>query len=335
MARSRGVFAVALLSASVVVGGYRRWLRVQQRRASESSRVVTTALGPVEYDVRGRGPTVLHFHGGNVGHNGWFFLEHLVSAGYRLLTPDRPGYLGTPLDDHGSPEAQADVAAALLDTLGIDRVAVVGLSAGGPAAIEFVLRHAPRSEALVLLSAIARQTPLSQDQLNSTLGRLVMTRRFQDPAYFVINQAMKRVPKLALRDYVRTETTYDTASGGRWIEQILADPAQRRQVMAMADAMVPAQPRFDGVTNDLAVQQQLAELPLARIAVPTLVVGSRHDGDIGYVNSTHAAGAIPNAELVTVDQFGHLIWWGDPVVTARFQRRIESFLADHAARPTD
>jgi hypothetical protein len=28
----------------------------------------------------------------------------------------------------------------------------------------------------------------------------------------------------------------------------------------MADAMVPARPRLDGVTNDLAVQQQLGEL---------------------------------------------------------------------------
>ena len=69
---------------------------------------------------------VLHFHGGNVGHNGWFFLEHLVRAGYRVLTPDRPGYLGTPIENGGSPEQQADLAAALLDTLGIERVAVVG-----------------------------------------------------------------------------------------------------------------------------------------------------------------------------------------------------------------
>ena len=50
------------------------------------------------------------------------------------------------------------------------------------------------------------------------------------------------------------------ASGRRRIEQILTDPAQRRQVIAMADAMVPARPRLDGVTNDLAVQQQLGEL---------------------------------------------------------------------------
>jgi pimeloyl-ACP methyl ester carboxylesterase len=328
----RLIALVALVAASGLFGYYRRWLEAQRRRASETSVVVTTAMGPVEYDLRGQGPTVLHFHGGNVVHNGWFFLAHLT-AGYRLLTPDRPGYLGTPLADHGAPEAQADVAAALLNTLGIDRVAVVGLSAGGPAALRFALRHERRTQALILLSAISRRTQLSEDQLNSTLGRLVMTRQGQDPAYFLINQAMKRMPKLAMQDYVRTETTYDKATGKRFIDQILADAAQRRQVMAMADAMVPALPRFDGVSNDLAVQQQLDELPLGQITVPTLVVGSRHDGDIGYVNSTHAAGAIPNAELVTVDQFGHLIWWGDPAVTAAFQRRIEAFLDEHVARP--
>ena len=321
---------VAVVPAGFIA--YRRWLKAQRQRASATSVVVTTALGPVEYDLRGQGPTVLHFHGGNVGHNGWFFLEHLVSAGYRVLTPDRPGYLGTPLDDHGSPHAQADVAAALLDALAIDRVAVVGLSAGGPAAIHFALRHERRTAALVLLSAISRRTELSEEQLNSALGRLVMTPRYQDPAYFLINQAMKRMPRLAMRDYVRTETTYDAVTGRRLIGQILADPAQRRQVMAMADAMVPALPRFDGVANDLAVQQELDELPLARIAVPTLVVGSRHDGDIGYVNSTHAAEGIPGSELVTVDQFGHLIWWGDPAVTATFQHRIEGFLGDHMSR---
>ena len=141
-------------------------------------------------------PTVLHFHGGNVGHNGWFFLAHLVGSGYRLLTPDRPGYLGTPLGGNGSSEAQADVAAALLDALEVERVAVVGISAGGPAAIQFAARHPERTRALVLLSAVSRRTPLSDDQLNSALGLLVMTRRFQDPAYFLIHQAMKRMPRL-------------------------------------------------------------------------------------------------------------------------------------------
>lgn len=320
--------AVAL-TAIGLWAGYRRWLATRRRLASADSRIVQTAFGPAEYGVRGEGPVVLHFHGSNVGHNGWFFLEHLVRAGYRVLTPDRPGYLGTPIANGGSPAQQADLAAALLDRLGIERVAVVGISAGGPGAIQFAARHAGRVDALVLLSAISQRTGLSEDQTGSTLGRLVMTPRFQDIAYFLIHQSMVRFTAVAMQDMLRTETTYDKAAGKRLIERIVADPEQKRRVVALADAMVPAKPRFPGVMNDLKVQQELGELPLEQIRAPTLIVGSRFDGDIGYANSVNSNARIAGSTLITVDQFGHFIWWGDAEVTRDFERRIEEFLALH------
>jgi pimeloyl-ACP methyl ester carboxylesterase len=276
---------------------------------------------------------ILHFHGGNVGHNGWFFLEHLIVAGYQVVTPDRPGYLGTPIDNGGSPEQQADLAAALLDRLGIERVAAVGISAGGPGAIQFAARHASRVDALVLLSAISQRTGLSADQTGSALGRLVMTPRIQDIAYLLIHQAMTRFTALAMQDLVKTETTYDKVAGKRFIEKILADPGQRRQVRLLADAMVPATPRFPGVMNDLKVQQELGELPLEQVRAPTLIVGSRYDGDIGYDNSVNSSARIPGSTLITVEQFGHFIWWGEAGVTRDFERRIEDFLARHLRRP--
>jgi pimeloyl-ACP methyl ester carboxylesterase len=259
--------------------------------ASADSVIVQTSVGPVEYGTRGEGPVILHFHGGNVGHNGWFFLEHLILAGYQALTPDRSGYLGTPIDNGGSPEQQADLAAALLDGLGIERVAVVGISAGGPGAIQFAARHASRVDALVLLSAISQRTSLSDEQTGSALGRLVMTPRFQNLAYFLIHQAMTHFTAWSLQDYVRTETTYDNATGKRFIDKITADPRQMRHVMLLADAMVPAMPRFPGVMNDLKVQQELGELPFEQVRAPTLIVGSRYDGDIGYQNSLNSTPA--------------------------------------------
>jgi pimeloyl-ACP methyl ester carboxylesterase len=308
---------------------YRRWLTEVTWRASEDSHVIETRLGRVEYGVHGTGPVVLHFHGGNVGHNGWFFLKHLVTAGYRVLTPDRPGYLGTPLDNGGSPEQQADLAAALLDALDVESVGVVGVSAGGPSAIQFAARHPHRTSALVLLSAISQRTGLSQAQLDSALGRLVMTPRYQNVAYFLINRSMHLMTTLSMRDLVRTETTYGPAAGKKLIDMVLSDPAQKRQLLAMSDAMVPALPRFDGVMNDLAVQQELKELPFAHVAAPALVIGSRRDGDIGYANSANAHEKLAGSDLVTVDQFGHLIWWGDASVTREVEGRIEAFLDRH------
>ena len=308
---------------------YQRWLVAQHHRISADSHILQTTMGQVEYDLRGEGPAVLHFHGGNVGHNGWFMLQFLVEAGFTLLTPDRPGYLGTPLADHGSAAAQADLAAALLDELGIGNVAVAGISAGGPAALQFALRYPHRTQALVLLSAITCRTTLSDDQLNSVLGRLVMSPRAQNLSYFLINWAMKHIPKLALQDYVRTETTYDMETGKAYIAKILNDPNQRQQLNTLADAIVPALPRFAGVMNDLRVQQHLSPLPLAEISHPTLIVHSQHDGDVPYQNATYAADCIPSAKLISVDQFGHMIWWGDPQVTQQFQTRIVQFFREY------
>lgn len=329
MARGTVPFPRAALGASAVIGAtwwYGRWLRAQARRASANSRIVGTRLGPVEYDLRGTGPTVLHAHGGGVGHAGWFMLGHLVEAGYRLLTPDRPGYLGTPLADNGSPTAQADLFAATLDVLGIDRVAVVGVSAGGPAALEFARRYPNRTAALVLVSALTQRTPLSKAQRNSALGRLVLLRRMQDLASSILHLAMTHAPALALRAYARTETTYDAAGARRFIHQILDDPTQRRQLAQLADAIVPAHSRAAGVANDLHVQHTLTDLPLEDIAAPTLIVHSRFDGDVPYRNATHAHARITGSELVTVHQFGHLLWWGDAVVVAQIRTGIEVFL---------
>ena len=300
---------------------------VSRSRVSRDSRIACTALGPIEYDLRGEGPLVLHFHGGNVGHNGWFTLSHLVDAGFTLLTPDRPGYLSTPLDEHGSPQGQADLYDVLLDHLGIGRVAVVGVSAGGPGACAFARRYPERTRALILLSAITKQTQLSDDQLNSTLGKAAMSRRMQNPAYFLINQAMLHLPALALQDFVRTETNYDMETGKQMIARILSDPVQREQVHALANAIVPALPRFDGVMNDLRVQQTLPDLALNEIVAPTLIVHSRYDGDVPYDNALHAHAIIPDSELMSVEQFGHLIWLGDPAVTQRIHARVERFLA--------
>jgi len=118
-------------------------------------------------------------------------------------------------------------------------------------------------------------------------------------------------------------------TGNRYIKQILDDPQQRQQVMSLADAIVPALPRFAGVMNDLRVQQSLDDLPLDQIRAPALIVHSQYDGDVPYQNATHAHAKIPRSELITVDQFGHMLWWGDPGVTRNFQARVEDFIRSH------
>src|SRR6478609_2627631 len=91
-------------------------------------RTVTTAVGDVDCAVVGQGPPVLVVHGSPGGHDaGLAMARFLVADGLRTVVPDRPGYFGTPLSSGTTIDEQADLHAALLDALGIDRA---GCSAG-------------------------------------------------------------------------------------------------------------------------------------------------------------------------------------------------------------
>src|SRR3954463_5057228 len=95
--------------------------------------IVETARGPVEYASLGAGPPVLVVHGSPGGWDqGAAMAGFLVDAGFRAVVPARPGSLGTPLEGREPIDAQADLHAALLDLLGIERAGVICWSGGGP-----------------------------------------------------------------------------------------------------------------------------------------------------------------------------------------------------------
>src|SRR5215211_5396257 len=90
---------------------------------SITPRVIDTAAGAVEFDLtEGEGPVVLTSHGGFGGvDQARVMLGWLDPAHYQLLSVLRPGYLNTPLASGRSIEEQADLFAAVLDALGVER----------------------------------------------------------------------------------------------------------------------------------------------------------------------------------------------------------------------
>ena len=80
---------------------------------------IQTSRGGVEITDTGEGPAVLTLHGAMGGHDQSELLAETIGPrGHRYVNVSRPGYLGTPLASGPSPEAQADLLAALLDALG-------------------------------------------------------------------------------------------------------------------------------------------------------------------------------------------------------------------------
>ncbi|MGZ6144360.1 MAG: alpha/beta fold hydrolase, partial [Myxococcales bacterium] len=134
--------AVAGVAAGLLwmLAAYVRDMGAARRRVAAGSEIAATKCGPIEYAERGKGPALLVVHGAGGGFDqGLMIGEPYAARGYRIIAPSRFGYLRTPLPADASAEAQADAHACLLDALGVDRAAVIGVSAGGPSTIHFCL----------------------------------------------------------------------------------------------------------------------------------------------------------------------------------------------------
>lgn len=102
------------------------------------------------------GSAVVLLHGGGPGASAWsnFGANVPVFADrFRTIALDQPGFGGSVVDEvvgHYFTFA-ADALAGLLDTLGLERVHLVGNSLGGGTAMRFALRHPDRAGRLVLM----------------------------------------------------------------------------------------------------------------------------------------------------------------------------------------
>jgi 4,5:9,10-diseco-3-hydroxy-5,9,17-trioxoandrosta-1(10),2-diene-4-oate hydrolase len=111
----------------------------------------------LHYHEAGTGEPVVMLHGGGPGASAWSnFGRNLpvFADEHRTLLVDQPGF-----GQSDKPEVtgqyftfSADALVNLLDTLGIERVHLVGNSLGGGTAVRFALRHPSRAGRLVLMA---------------------------------------------------------------------------------------------------------------------------------------------------------------------------------------
>lgn len=94
----------------------------------------------------------------------------LASHGYRVITPDLPGFGGSPLSGEApSVDVMADEVAGLLDHLGVPTAVVGGLSMGGYVTMAMLRRHADRLSGIVLAD-----TKPGADAAEAVAARLAM-----------------------------------------------------------------------------------------------------------------------------------------------------------------
>ena len=124
-----------------------------------TSRYVTAGEHRVHYHEAGEGPVIVMLHGSSPGAGGWVTWSSNLPAytqRHRVLLLDLLGF-GRSAKPRIAGEYlrfQADAVEGVLDALGIERAAFVGLSLGGGAALRLALDSPERVSAMVLLSPL-------------------------------------------------------------------------------------------------------------------------------------------------------------------------------------
>ncbi|GAA0456661.1 alpha/beta hydrolase [Actinoplanes capillaceus] len=290
----------------------------------ESSRA-ETARGPIAYDLDGTGgPVILSVHAGLGGADqGRLFARFLRDDGFRVLSPSRPGYPGTPLSSGRTIEEQADLLAALLDTLHIDRVGLFAASAGAPVAYAFAARHPDRIWALVSVAGVSLPNP---DWTPSTpVRRFFINKIVQKIAYLAGSASLDTVVSGTLDE----TSLFTPAEKTRRKDYIIDNPGVRDLFQAMVKTTFPYEERMPGTDNDARQATTLA-LPLRGITTPTLIMHGSADGDVPFRDGENAAALISGAQHYWMPEEDHLGFWLGPRA-ADHQRVAAEFLL--AARP--
>jgi 3-oxoadipate enol-lactonase len=110
----------------------------------------------VAFRDEGDGPPVVLVHAFPLSSAMWEGQVAALAGCFRVIAPDTRGFGGSDLGDGPvSIDTYADDVAGLLDHLGLERAALVGLSMGGYIAFALLRRHPGRIAALVLANTRA------------------------------------------------------------------------------------------------------------------------------------------------------------------------------------
>jgi poly(3-hydroxyalkanoate) depolymerase len=189
----------------------------------------------------------------------------------------------------------ANLAARLLDHLGVAVADVFGVSWGGAAAQEFAIRYPARCSTLTLAATSAGFVMVPGQP--AVLMKLLSPRRYLDPTYLL-------------------------QIGGQLYGGILRLERELLQVHATA-MRAPSHRGY--LYQLLATWGWTSWHRLERVSAPTLVLMGADDPIVPPVNGRILASRLRRARLETVD-CGHLFVMTRPDETAR---RIERFMADH------
>ena len=226
-----------------------------------------------------------------------------AAEGHTLIRYDERGCGLSDWDvDDISQEAFVQDLETVVDEIGLDKFALLGISQGAAVSIEYAVRHPERVSCLILFGGF----PCGQRRS----GNPELVKQFEAWKALVSYEWGTDAP--ALRQYF-TALMYPDATPEdiKWYNEM-----QRRSVSAHNAARI-----LEAVSN-----MDVRDL-LPRIQAPTLVIHPERDAIADFEQGRAMAAAIPNARLVTLDSRNHILLESDPTWN-KCVSEVRNFLAE-------
>jgi pimeloyl-ACP methyl ester carboxylesterase len=258
----------------------------------------------------GEAPPVLLLHGGgfDTAEFSFRFAIEPLSRLRPVLAFDWPGYGAS-----DKPDLRYDLAyyagflERLMNYLGTERAALVGISLGGGAALSFALRSPERVEKLVLVASYG----LGKDIPYGRFGYFLTHAPSVADLIYALLRRSRRLLGWGLRRIVHDPRVVSNELVEE-ARRLLNQPASGRAFRSFRRSEVG----WGGLNTDLSHR-------LGEVAAPTLLVHGEHDRVVPLVWAQKAHERLPNSELCVLRGCGH---WPPRECPDEFNRAVVNFL---------
>jgi len=227
-----------------------------------------------------------------------------LSRGHRFVRYDERGCgLSDWQVDQVSIDTKVADLEAVVDSCGLERFALLGISGGGAASVAYAARHPDRVSKLVLYGAFAR-------------GRMARARTLEE------KREAELLVELAELGWGRDDPAF------RHVFSLQFMPEGTREQWAAFDELQRRTTTPANAARIMAATNQLDVASLApRVQAPTLVIHARGDRRAPLDEGRSLATLIPDSRLVVLDSPNHILLHDEPA-WARFVDEVNGFLCD-------
>jgi pimeloyl-ACP methyl ester carboxylesterase/DNA-binding winged helix-turn-helix (wHTH) protein len=224
-----------------------------------------------------------------------------IAAGHRLIRYDARG---NGLSDWDPPEISFEASVrdleSVVDAVGLERFALLGISQGAAVSIAYAVRHPERVSHLVLYGGFARGRRMrgSQEEIAGSDAVTTLMRQ----GWGKENPAFRQL-------FTSLFIPGGTPEQMQWYNDLQRMTTSPENAVRLRDAV-------DGI--------DVTEL-LPKVKAPTLVLHCRNDAMQPFDEGRRVAAGIPGARFVALEGRNHVILQSDPA-WPRFFDEVSSFL---------